>query len=335
MAAVACGARARRPPAREAVEAFSHGMTVATNALLEGRGARTALIATEGFTDIVALGRQNRAQLYRLCATRPAPLVPPELRFAAPERMTPDGPLKTPTEAELDDLAARVAAARPESVAVVLLHSYRHPEHEQAIAEAIAQALPGRARLALARGRRHVPRVRAGGDDGGGRGAVAAARALPADGSRTGRARTGLPEPAIMQSNGGLIDLAAAAGPRRLDRALGARRRRRRRRVRRASRRARPTCCASTWAAPPATSASSTAALCRSAAPARSRSGRWRCRCSRCTPSAPAAARSRGAIRAARCASARARPGPTRARRATAGEARSRRSPTRIWCSDT
>ena len=56
-------------------------MTVATNALLEGRGARTALIATEGFTDIVALGRQNRAQLYRLCATRPAPLVPPELRF--------------------------------------------------------------------------------------------------------------------------------------------------------------------------------------------------------------------------------------------------------------
>ena len=51
-------------------------MTVATNALLEGRGARTALIATEGFTDIVALGRQNRAELYRLCAARPAPLVP-------------------------------------------------------------------------------------------------------------------------------------------------------------------------------------------------------------------------------------------------------------------
>ena len=59
-------------------------MTVATNALLEGRGARTALIATEGFTDLVALGRQNRAELYRLCAAPPAPLTPPELRFGAP-----------------------------------------------------------------------------------------------------------------------------------------------------------------------------------------------------------------------------------------------------------
>ena len=68
---------------------FSHGMTVATNALLEGRGARTAFVATEGFTDIVALGRQNRPELYRLCAARPAPLAPPELRFGAPERMTP------------------------------------------------------------------------------------------------------------------------------------------------------------------------------------------------------------------------------------------------------
>src|ERR1700704_1451509 len=62
-------------PASE-VEEFSHGMTVATNALLEGQGARTALIATEGFTDLVALGRQDRAELYRLCAARPAPLVP-------------------------------------------------------------------------------------------------------------------------------------------------------------------------------------------------------------------------------------------------------------------
>src|SRR5213078_4346932 len=82
------------------VEAFAHGMTVATNALLEGKGARTALIATDGFTDIVALGRQNRAQLYRLCAARPAPLVPAERRFGAPERMAPDGPLRKPTDAE-------------------------------------------------------------------------------------------------------------------------------------------------------------------------------------------------------------------------------------------
>ena len=77
----------------EEIKEFSHGMTVATNALLEGRGARTAFVATEGFTDLIALGRQDRPQLYRLCAARPAPLAPDELRFGAPERMTPDGPL--------------------------------------------------------------------------------------------------------------------------------------------------------------------------------------------------------------------------------------------------
>ena len=66
------------------VASFAHGMTVATNALLEGRGARTVLVATEGFTDVVELGRQARADLYRLCAARPAPLVPPERRVPAP-----------------------------------------------------------------------------------------------------------------------------------------------------------------------------------------------------------------------------------------------------------
>src|SRR3979490_1549371 len=71
--------RAGRKP--HEARTFSHGMTVATNALLEGHGARTALIATEGFTDIVELGRQNRAQLYRLCATRPAPLIGPTHRL--------------------------------------------------------------------------------------------------------------------------------------------------------------------------------------------------------------------------------------------------------------
>src|SRR5436190_22809468 len=87
------------------IEAFSHGMTVATNALLEGAGARTALIATEGFTDIVELGRQARAHLYRLCAHRPAPLVPPDRRVPAPERCGPDGPLR-----KLDEDGARSTA---------------------------------------------------------------------------------------------------------------------------------------------------------------------------------------------------------------------------------
>src|SRR6266481_2651168 len=62
------------------LERFVHGMTVGTNALLEGRVARTALFATEGFTDLEELGRQARAELYRLCAGHPPPLVPPDLR---------------------------------------------------------------------------------------------------------------------------------------------------------------------------------------------------------------------------------------------------------------
>src|SRR5271165_2106374 len=76
------------------VERFAHGMTVATNALLQGRTARTALIATAGFTDVIELARQNRAHLYRLCQAAPAPLVGPELRFGADERIVPEGVLR-------------------------------------------------------------------------------------------------------------------------------------------------------------------------------------------------------------------------------------------------
>src|SRR5215208_2149534 len=75
----------------EDVESFAHGMTVGTNALLEERGARTALLATEGFTDVLEIARQDRPSLYRLCAPKPGPLVPEGLRFAVPERTGPDG----------------------------------------------------------------------------------------------------------------------------------------------------------------------------------------------------------------------------------------------------
>src|ERR1700758_2449384 len=95
---------ARGGPGAEDIEEFSHGMTVATNALLEGRGARTAFVATQGFTDLIALGRQDRPQLYRLCAGRPEPLAPDALRFGAPERMTPDGPLQELTDDAASDL---------------------------------------------------------------------------------------------------------------------------------------------------------------------------------------------------------------------------------------
>src|SRR3954451_9352586 len=89
-----------------AVERFVHGMTVGTNALLEGRIAKTALLATEGFTDLEELRRQNRANLYRLCVATPARIVPPKLRVAVPERMGPDGRVR---ELEEDVLRERIA----------------------------------------------------------------------------------------------------------------------------------------------------------------------------------------------------------------------------------
>jgi len=192
----------------EDVTAFSHGMTVATNALLEGRGARTAFIATEGFTDLIALGRQNRPELYRLCAARPAPLSPPELRFGAPERMSPDGPLR---ELDPEDVVRRVAEAAPEAVAVTLLHSYRHPEHEQALGEALAQALPD---LHVSLSHQVVGTFRE--FERASTTEVDAALSPLLAGYLRGLvkrcAEAGLPEPAIMQSSGGLIDLQAAAG---------------------------------------------------------------------------------------------------------------------------
>jgi N-methylhydantoinase A len=201
--------RAGREP--HTVTAFAHGMTVATNALLEGRHSRTALVATEGFTDVVELGRQARADLYRLCATRPAPLVPPELRFGAPERMTPDGPLRELTVEAADVLAQAVAAAAPEAVAVVLLHAYRHPQHEQRIRDALAATLPD-AHVSLSHEVVGTFREfeRAATTEIDAALSPLLGRYLRRLAERTRAA--GLPEPAIMQSNGGLTDVASAAG---------------------------------------------------------------------------------------------------------------------------
>ncbi|HEY5194463.1 MAG TPA: hydantoinase/oxoprolinase family protein [Solirubrobacteraceae bacterium] len=128
------------------VERFAHGMTVATNALLESSDAhppaRTALVATDGFTDIVELGRQARASLYRLCEAGPQPLAPPDLRFGAPERMGPRGPLRELDESATAMVLEQLVRADPEAVAVVLLHSYAHPQHEQRLGELIAACLP-------------------------------------------------------------------------------------------------------------------------------------------------------------------------------------------------
>ena len=124
------------------VEGFAHGMTVGTNALLEERGAATALIATEGFTDVQEIARQDRPQLYRPCSPKPAPLAVAELRQGARERVSASGVVQPLDDSEVDRLVEAVRASAAESVAICLLFSYLEPAHERAIASALREALP-------------------------------------------------------------------------------------------------------------------------------------------------------------------------------------------------
>jgi N-methylhydantoinase A len=116
-----------------------HGTTVATNALLERKGARVAFITTEGFEDTLAIGRQARPDLYDWNVHRPAPLADAEHCFGVPERVASDGTvLRSPSRAALDDLRRKIKTSGAESIAVSLLFSFVHPAHEQAIATALA-----------------------------------------------------------------------------------------------------------------------------------------------------------------------------------------------------
>src|SRR4028119_770722 len=126
----------------EAVFALAHGMTVATNALLERRGARTALVTTEGFRDVLEIARQNRPSLYDLTQDRPPTLVPRELRFTVRERMGPEGEISPLDEKSLEKAIAAVQEAEVEAVAVCLLFAFMHPEHEKRVGEALREALP-------------------------------------------------------------------------------------------------------------------------------------------------------------------------------------------------
>ena len=126
-----------------AVLALAHGMTVATNALLERRGARTALVTTEGFRDVLEIARQNRPALYDLTHDRPPPLVPRKLRFMISERMGPDGEVSPLDEGSLTEVVAAIEEADVEAVAVCLLFAFMHPEHEKRVGEALRKALPG------------------------------------------------------------------------------------------------------------------------------------------------------------------------------------------------
>jgi N-methylhydantoinase A len=125
-----------------AVFALAHGMTVATNALLERRGARTALVTTEGFRDVLEIARQNRPSLYDLTQDRPPPLIPRELRFTVKERMGPEGEVEALDGASMKEAVSAIKELEVEAVAVCLLFAFMHPEHEKRVGEALREALP-------------------------------------------------------------------------------------------------------------------------------------------------------------------------------------------------
>ena len=185
------------------VERFAHGTTVATNALLERKGARTAFVGTQGFEYLLHLRRQNRAELYRLCADHPTPLVPIERCFGVRERMGPEGVIEPLELGSLPDFEA-------EAVAVCLLFSFRDQAHEQAVATELRRRLP-EARVVVSHEIspefREYERASTTAVDAY-LGPVIAGY-LDALGERT--AAAGLPEPLVMRSSGGVASLEEAA----------------------------------------------------------------------------------------------------------------------------
>lgn len=185
------------------VERFAHGTTVATNALLERKGARTAFVTTAGFEHLLHLRRQTRAQLYRPCAAWPEPLVPLERCFGVEGRMGPDR--------ELEPLALEsLPAVEADAVAVCLLHAYRDPTHERTVVAELRRRLPDAHVVAsheLAPEFREYERAST---------TVADAYLGPVVSRYLGALRdaavaSGLPEPLIMRSSGGVTTPADAA----------------------------------------------------------------------------------------------------------------------------
>jgi len=194
----------------DAVEVFAHGMTVGTNALLEERGARTALVATAGFADLLEIGRQDRPELYRLCAPKPVPLVERALRFEAAERVGPEGVVEALADDEPERLTAAIEASGAESVAVCLLFSYFDPTHEQRIAAHLREHLPG---VHVSASHEVLPRFR---EFERCSTTVVDAYLSPLLGRYLGRLgaaaeEAGLPQPQVMRSSGGVAPAAEAA----------------------------------------------------------------------------------------------------------------------------
>ncbi len=185
------------------VDRFTHGTTVATNALLERKGARTAFVTNEGFEHLLYLRRQNRASLYRLCADHPEPIVPLDRCVGVRGRIGPEGELM-PLELEsLPELDA-------EAVAICLLHAYRDASHERAVAAEVRRRLPGAHVVAsheIAPEFREYERASTTAIDA--YLAPGVSRYLRALAARC--AEAGLPAPLVMRSSGGVAELTEAA----------------------------------------------------------------------------------------------------------------------------
>jgi N-methylhydantoinase A len=203
-------AAARAVGAGERVARFAHGTTVATNALLERRGASTAYVGNAGFEHLLHLRRQTRAHLYRLCAEHPEPLVPLKRCHGVRGRLGPEGELEPLDLDSLPDLGDA------EAVAVCLLFAFRDPSHEEAVAAELRRRRPGLHVVAsheLAPEFREYERASTTAADA--YLAPVAARYLRALAAAT--AEGGLPEPVVMLSSGGVASVEdAAAHPARL-----------------------------------------------------------------------------------------------------------------------
>ena len=127
----------------ESISFFIHGTTVATNALLERKGAKTALIVTKGFRDVLQIGRQDRPDLYDWHVRRSDPIVPRRLRFEVAERVLHTGKVIEPvSNDDIAEIIQHLKDHKVEAVAVCLIHSYAYPIHEKTVGEAIRKALP-------------------------------------------------------------------------------------------------------------------------------------------------------------------------------------------------
>ena len=125
------------------IEHVVHATTVATNAIIEGKTAKTAFVTTEGFRDMLEIARQIRPSLYDLQFEKPKPLVPRQLCFEIPERLDAKGNVVTPLdEKALAQIVDQIAETGVDAIAICLLHSYRNPDHERKVGEAIKAKLP-------------------------------------------------------------------------------------------------------------------------------------------------------------------------------------------------